>query len=107
LALFASRYLSPAPRNENINQASQPAEAVVTKTTFENNKVFEFPKQLVMIQDEFTLSGIMDLEDGPRATINNATLSEGDNVGGAKVVKINNDSVVLKKRDAEIVLHLK
>ena len=58
-------------------------------------------------KDDFKLSGIMHLEDGPRAIINNLTVVEGDYVGDAAVMKINNNSVVLKRGDSEITLHLK
>ena len=49
----------------------------------------------------------MHLEDGPRALINNTKVAEGDDVDGAKVVSITDDTVVLRKQNAEIKLRLK
>ena len=58
-------------------------------------------------QAEFTLSGIMHLEVGPRAIINNLMVAEGDRVEDATIITITDDSVLLQKRDSEITLHLK
>ena len=57
--------------------------------------------------DEFKLSGIMYPVEGPRAIINNMRVAEGDDIDGAKVISINDDTVLLKKQDAEIKLRLK
>ena len=57
--------------------------------------------------DEFKLSGIMYPAEGPRAIINNMRVAEGDDIDGAKVISINDDTVLLKKQDAEIKLRLK
>ncbi|MBI4974429.1 MAG: hypothetical protein HZC19_01230 [Candidatus Omnitrophica bacterium] len=53
------------------------------------------------------LNGIMYLEDGPQAIINDALVREGDIVKGATVIKINKDSVVLTLNDVEMTLILK
>jgi hypothetical protein len=115
LALFVSNYFSnnstktftsPEPEEKTYNQFRS-AEPVINKETFDNPGIFEFSKNLVLMQGEFTLSGVMNLEDGPRAIINNTTLMEGENIRGAKVVKISTNEVVLKRRDSKIVLHLK
>ena len=58
-------------------------------------------------KEDFTLAGIMHLEDGPRAIVNGSTVIEGDVVDGAVVTKITDSSVSLKKRNSEIVLYLK
>ncbi len=52
------------------------------------------------------LSGIMHPKSGPRALINNMTVSEGEFVEGAKVVAISDDRVILKRKDSEITLRL-
>jgi hypothetical protein len=46
-------------------------------------------------------------EDLPRAIINNVMVEEGDMVQGATVRKINEGSVTLVSKDAEITLKLK
>ena len=67
----------------------------------------EQEKEPIIQPNEFMLSGIMHLEDGPRAIINNMKVSKGDDIDGAKVVSITDETVVLKKQDSEIKLHLK
>ena len=64
------------------------------------------PVQALSIED-FELSGIMHLEDGPRAIINNITVVEGDKIEGALVTSIDEDSVVLTRKNADITLRLK
>lgn len=54
-----------------------------------------------------TLNGIMYIEEGPRAIINNSIVDVGDLVSGAKVTKINPKNVVLEYNDVEITLNLK
>ena len=54
----------------------------------------------------FLLNGIMYLEEGPQAIINGAVVKEGDVVNGAAVMKINRNNVLMKFKDAEIVLRL-
>ena len=56
---------------------------------------------------EFVLNGIMYLEEGPRAIINNAIVEEDSMVNGAKVAKIDRKSVTLLYDDVEITLNLK
>lgn len=58
-------------------------------------------------QDDFKLSGIMDLEDGRRAIINNLVVVEGDNIGDVKVEAITINSVTLKKDEESLTLRLK
>ena len=64
----------------------------------------EEPKE---IKPQFILNGIMYLNDGPQAIINNSTVSEGEMTGGAKVMRINKNNVVLNFNDLEITLSLK
>lgn len=56
---------------------------------------------------DLILNGIMFLDDGPRAIINNFIVTEGDSVGGAEITKIYRKSVVLKYNDTQITLNLK
>jgi hypothetical protein len=49
----------------------------------------------------------MSLEGEPRAIINNAMVELGDEVDGARVVKIEKRSVLLRKGETEITLNLK
>jgi hypothetical protein len=58
-------------------------------------------------EPEFILNGIMRREDGFMAIINNSIVSEGDFVHGATVIRIDEQSVVLESKDAEITLSLK
>ena len=53
------------------------------------------------------LNGIMYLDEGPRAIINNSIVTEGDNIDGAVVRKINRKSVVLSSGGSEFTLNLK
>lgn len=58
-------------------------------------------------EKELVLSGIMHLDGGSQAIVNNITVMEGDTIDGATVKKITDNSVVLKRNDAETILHLK
>lgn len=53
------------------------------------------------------LNGIMYFSDGPQAVINGSRVAEGGIIGGAKVVRINKNNVVLNLDDLEITLNLK
>ncbi|MFA6142237.1 MAG: hypothetical protein WC738_02970 [Candidatus Omnitrophota bacterium] len=53
---------------------------------------------------DLILSGIMQLVDGPRAIINDVMVGAGDVIGGARIIKIENDTVTLKDKDRELVL---
>ena len=56
---------------------------------------------------DLVLNGIMYLEDGPRAIINNSIVGEGDTISGAVVHKINRRDVILRSDDTEIKIDLK
>jgi len=62
-------------------------------------KTLESPK--------LVLSGIMYLEEGPRAIINNFIVGLGDSVLGAKITRINRQNVILEYENVEITLSLK
>jgi hypothetical protein len=69
-----------------------------------------FPKILFKASSKFpelVLSGIMYLESGPRAIINNVIVGKGDTICGAIVRVINRKSVVLESGDTEVTLNLK
>lgn len=55
---------------------------------------------------DLVLNGIMYLEEGPRAIINNFIVEPGDLVNGAKVTKINPKNVILEYGNVEIILNL-
>ena len=66
------------------------------------------PRSVVRAEPpDLALNGIMHLETGPRAIINNAIVSEGDMVNGAIVRSINKKSVILTYNNVEITLNLK
>lgn len=70
--------------------------------------VMLIPVQPEVLKDrDFILSGIMHLEGGPKAIINNSTVVEGDDVDGAVVTKITNNSVTLKRKNSELTVYLK
>lgn len=56
---------------------------------------------------KLVLNGIMYLDEGPRAIVNNAMVGLGDYVSGAKVARITRKNVVLVYNDVEITLNLK
>lgn len=58
-------------------------------------------------QDDFKLSGIMDLEDGRKAIVNNLVVVEGDNIGDVRVETITTRKVTLKKGRDSLTLQLK
>lgn len=60
-----------------------------------------------IVAEDFILSGIMDLEDGKRAIINNLVVVEGDMIGDVKVGTITTKNVTLKKGQDSVTLRLK
>ncbi|GEM_PF-5823634 len=58
-------------------------------------------------QGDFKLSGIMDLESGKQAIINNLVVIEGDSIGDVRVETITANSVILKKGQSSLTLQLK
>lgn len=55
----------------------------------------------------YTLNGLTYSDTNKIAIINNTVLKEGDTVEGARLVKINNDSVLLSYKETLITLTLK
>jgi hypothetical protein len=86
-----------APAAPVVQNAAPSRQEVVRKDAAPVSK--EVPK--------FELSGIMQLDAGPKAIINGSVVKEGDAIGGATVGKINNSDVVLNYEDFEIQLKLK
>lgn len=70
-----------------------------TGASHETLKAPESPK--------LVLNGIMYLEEDPRAIINNFIVGLGDSVSGAKITRINRQSVILEYENVEITLSLK
>jgi len=58
-------------------------------------------------EGQFILNGIMYLNTGSRAIINNSVVMEGDTISGAKIMRINKRNVVLNFNNLEITLSLK
>lgn len=57
--------------------------------------------------EALVLNGIMYLDDGPRAIINNSIVTEGESVEGAVVKRINRKSVILSSGGSEFTIDLK
>ncbi|MFA5143119.1 MAG: hypothetical protein WC522_02960 [Candidatus Omnitrophota bacterium] len=104
IAIFSLALFSNMPKESA--EPSAPAQPpAADKQTVEQLVI---PKDVSDVpRNEFRLAGIMHLEDGPRAIINNLRVAEGDYVNDAVVTSITDDSVVLKRRNSEITLHLK
>lgn len=68
---------------------------------------FKLPIKANPDSSRFVLSGIMYLESGPRAIINNIIVGIGDTVSGAVVRSISKRSVELEFGDSKITLSLK
>jgi hypothetical protein len=74
---------------------------------FLKDAISQRPDDAVSDGPDFVLNGVMSLEGEPRAIINNAMVELGDEVDGARVVKIEKRSVLLRKGETEITLNLK
>lgn len=118
-ALFFILHRSPAPAVVNTPRSEGPVETVRTprqdaiyKTLSDgvtgNDVLPESPGSVVRSEPpDLVLNGIMYLETGPRAIINNNIVQEGDMIGGATIVLINKNSVILRYNNVEITLNLK
>ena len=58
-------------------------------------------------EEPFKLSGIMNLNNNPRAIINGYTLETGDTIRGATLTAIGKDYVLLSSKDEKIKVPLK
>jgi hypothetical protein len=100
----------PAAVQDAEKTVTTPA-AVIGPTQNEPATVFKdmIPASLKPKPDtaHLVLNGIMYLEDGSRAIINNAIVAEGETVEGFVVDKINKKSVVLRSGDTQTTLNLK
>ena len=95
-------------------QKAEPPQTAVPVVPKPDYKLIEPAQQITDIiartrlqQSDFILNGIMYLEAGPRAIINNNIVEEGDVVKGATVAKIDKKSVLLRTGDSEIILELR
>jgi len=125
LGMVVSKYLQPNHRGDHSSRDFIPRTEVkvIKKTTASQGAAivtheikpdFIDPKPLPMIISKarpsapnFALNGIMYLESGPRAIINNTVVEAGDSIRGAKVVNIGKTSVTLLFEDSEIKLTLR
>lgn len=85
---------------------SAQASPVPTAVRTQNIEPAREIKRLIR-QGDFRLSGIMDLEDGRRAIINNLVVVEGDSIGSVKIETITTNSVTLKRGEESLTLQLK
>jgi len=130
LSLLAVKYFSPVPvktvaiPHAPVVEPYQIAPPKIIPSISDNHLLLLQPKELavkmqpvpepqpavekedVPEKDDFVLSGIMHPESGPRAIVNGSVVIEGDVIDGMVVAKITNNSVVLKKKNLEIVVRL-
>ena len=102
-----------APKNVS-DQIAFPSQEVVYKPISGNGTkldaqapVLQKSIELKPQYPDLTLNGIMFLEAGPRAIVNNSIVEVGNTVSGATVTKINRKSVALEYSGVEITLSLK
>lgn len=98
---YGKRKVLPSAKNQIVNAGVLPTNGypfVVRGRSSEplslenlHNRIASFSNSSNLV-----LNGIMYLEGGPRAIINNSVVSEGDNIGRASVLKIDRKSVTLK-----------
>ncbi len=99
--------VEPIRVTQSIAQPSEKEISVTKELAVIKSSAPMLPKKPAPQPIEFTLSGIMHLENGPLAIINNMRIAEGDDVNGAKVVSITDDAVLLRRQGSEITLRLK
>ena len=109
-SFFAVKYFSLAPQKPAARPSAHPKDKAAPVETVQPDILsLAVEEQSVAVKgprENFKLSGIMHLENGLRAIINNLTVVEGDEVNGATVTSITEDSVLLKKGSSEITLRL-
>ena len=115
--MYGKSLSSPVTQNRDEKTAILPAPAIaarqdtIYRTVGDESSKYKDsvePNSVVRAEPpDLALNGIMYLETGPRAIINNKIVQEGDMVGGATVVLINKNSAILKYNDVEITLSLK
>jgi hypothetical protein len=95
-----------SPRPADKRPAAQPTSFEHKDTLADSfNAITESMK--IHTQQKFVLSGIMELEDGPRAIINDSIVAEGDKIGSATVTRIARKSVILDNNGSAEVLDLR
>ena len=117
-AAFAVKWLAvPAPADKAIAEKPQSAEARVTRSDeLVTGALKELSTPIRHVKSAFegktrispnlALNGIMYLAERPQAIINDSVVMVGDTVGGAKVTRINDSSVLLNYSGLEITLTL-
>lgn len=94
----------PLPANMvNVDRPEQKTVAVVSDPINTARDI----ATIVVQSPDFVLNGIMYLETGPRAIINDSVVEEGDTINGAKVTSIKRQSVTLDDKGKEIDLRLR
>lgn len=105
LTKLSSRlYITPDMRTQDVRyrpivRSIEKSPAATTKSSAAIVKIPDRPRLI--------LNGIMYMEEGPRAIVNNLIVEPGDLVGGAKVTKIERQCVILEYENVEITLNLK
>ncbi len=98
---------SPSSYQEVIYKSISKAEI---KSEQKNANLGQIAGQIIetnLKHPDLSLNGIMYLEDGPRAIINNSIVEVGNTVAGATVTRIDRKSVALESNGVEITLNLK
>lgn len=109
----AVRAKPPAVVKENLLPVAEPYHAPVAALAPAPVQPNPLPRSIaipvkpVPWEANFNLSGIMRVENGLRAIVNNVMVIEGDTIGEALVTAITDNSVALKIGDSEIRLRLK
>lgn len=116
-AAFAVKWLAGStPADKAIAEKPQSAEVRVTRSDELVTGLKELATPMRHVKSAFegktrispnlALNGIMYLAERPQAIINDSVVMVGDTVGGAKVTRINNSSVLLNYNGLEMTLTL-
>ena len=98
---------APTPPVQEVRYRALPKADLDRSAGVEAHEAARQGAELASTAPNLVLNGIMYLEEGPRAIVNNAMVEVGEYVSGAKVVRIDRKSVVLVYNDVEITLNLK
>ncbi len=98
---------APTPPAQEVRYRALPKAELDQSAGVEAQATARQAAELASTAPKLVLNGIMYLEEGPRAIVNNAMVEVGEYASGAKVVRIDRKSVVLVYNDVEITLNLK
>ncbi|MBN1405195.1 MAG: hypothetical protein JW946_01595 [Candidatus Omnitrophica bacterium] len=108
LPLFSSSEVAaPKPQVNSILKSIEPKKVIESANTLAGNIISGVQNEIKKPKDAFVLSGIVYSQDDPIAVINNSIYTIGGNVDGAKVIEINEKSVMLEKDGKDLELKLK